>query len=176
MKKRLFALTLVLALSIAVLAGCGSKKEEEEEAPMTGMPNPVTEVTRAELIEKTGIELDGPVGSVDHTFTIIDMADGSKIAQVDFTLNGVSYTQRGWLKDQANLEEIAGIYFTEPRPAGIIIDHRNGTLYTGDGMCAVVWWDRVPGITYSLSCTENEDGARLMEVAEATFIPMQGEN
>ena len=103
--KKFLALMLAMMLAFCMVA-CG---DDEEDEPMTGMPNPVTElVSLAELEEATGMQFVRPavMGCEDVSFCSIDCGDYI-LGDYDFTVNGIEYTLRASTYTD---EDISGCY------------------------------------------------------------------
>ena len=94
-----------------------------------------------------------------------------------FTLNGVEFIAR--IKSVGEWEDLSGIYVTWDSTEDCEISYCSGKLMTGklDGETVelVEWFDIVPGVMYSLSCSDKDlDGLDIIAVAEQVFKPMQG--
>ena len=89
-------LALLLACLFALsLAGCG-----------TEAANPLVTVDGPEDFKKTGVSIEAPLGSEKAVYTIVD----GKVAQVEYTLSGLSFVYRGSTKVDG--EALHGIYET----------------------------------------------------------------
>lgn len=83
---QLLSAMVVCTLSLSLLTGCSSKKEDAADA---GVPNPMTEISPDEL----PIPMDTPDNSSDIQYFILK-TDGEPIYQVSFNYNGSSYIYR----------------------------------------------------------------------------------
>lgn len=112
MKKTLF---IIFALVLtAALYGC---KPATPPEPQAGLPNPIVEVEDASDFEKLGVSIDAPEGATDVRYSIIS----DKLAQVDFTLDGASYTYRAAITEDEE-EDISGVYETFDEESAISVD------------------------------------------------------
>ena len=175
----ILAILVVGAIVCAVIANNQSKQAEEPMLP--GMANPLTELaSSAELAEATGVNLEAPDGSSDVAYISIDMGDGSKIADVRFTLDGVNYVYRAIVTGATALEDcedISGNYSEWSATALVDIEGRNGKYYRTKSCedSRVEWLDVVPGVFYNLSAEGKIDEEDLLDLAKTIFVPMQGE-
>lgn len=168
MKKTLAVLLAALMLA-AVLAGCGAKKEE---APSASLPNPVQEMSQADLAAALGVFLEAPEGAENAVWSAID----NTVAQLTFTLDGRDYFYR--VQDSGDKTEsfdISGLYYDWTETAEAEVAGRAAVVNTGEEAGFVQWLDIVPGLNYNLGCTGAVDAQTLLSVAEAVFIPAQGE-
>ena len=92
--KHIFALLLACVLALS-LVGCG-----------TDVANPLVTVDGPEDFKKTGVSIEAPLGSENAVYTIVD----GKVAQVEYTLSGLSFVYRGSTKVDG--EALHGIYET----------------------------------------------------------------
>ena len=171
----------------------GEVEGEEGEA---GMVNPMTEVTRQELMDQTGIDLPTPEGATDVTYFVVD-TDEFTIAQMDFTLDGQPYELRAAStgmtelspvqtgEDEMDIEgidfdtgDISGLYYEWTTAGTDLVADRSGIFRIADkeDVGYIAWLDAAPGILYNLSMTSNVSHEALKETAEKVFVPMQGEN
>lgn len=166
-------LVIVLSvLCIFALASCANKKTEEE--PAVGMPNPWEETDAKGFVEKSGLDLNVPEGAENVIYRVLTE---TKLGEMQFTLNGVEFNAR--IKSVGEWEDLSGIYVTWDSTEDCEISYCSGKLMTGklDGKTVelVEWFDIVPGVMYSLSCSDTDlDGLDIIAVAEQVFKPMQG--
>lgn len=196
--KRMLVLVMAIAM-VAVMCACGSKEAEGDE----GIANPIVTVADAnELTEATGISLDAPEGAADVAYAYCQPEDGSiEFAQVTFKLDGNEFCYRA--KDAGDITEItaspdenastddlmsalengtnigaelAGMNYEWKSAGTIDIQGRAGVdAFNKNGPGFVAWLDVVPGYLYSLSMDDNATQDILMDVANKSFVPMQGE-
>lgn len=167
---RTYLIGMIGILSILLmLVGCGSK----QEAPAAQMVNPMREVSFDEMVETAGVPLYFPEHAEDIRYYVIEGGE-NPIAQLDFTLNGKAYTHRG-IFAETDMQTLSGVYFAKADETAVSVRYAKGKLFT-EGKTAVLFWeDVVPGVCYSLSCTDCEDSHTLQEIAQSTFYPMQEE-
>lgn len=193
MKRFIYAIIFVILVAgtSALIAGCAHEKTE--------LPNPVHSTDAAGLCEATGIQLEAPEGAADVCYGYIE-GEGTLIAQVNFSLNGIAYTYRA--SSTAETAFFEGADISDPTAiseaadaavgkgaelAGLYYDKWKGTAVVDIGYCEGVyacasdelsfaaWIDVVPGIMYSLTADGKAAQEELLSVAETVFVPMQGE-
>ena len=181
--KKYLSLLLTIALCLALCA-CGSANEpaaepatEPTEAPAV-MPNPVKEVTAEEQGTLAGLTLNAPEGAEKVVWSVIETEP--VIAQVVFMVDDVIYVYRAQPTAETSLdsEEIAalsGMYYDFDKVEDTEVTGRVARLSSIESAAVLEWLDIVPGIAYSLSTTESGDTAKLAEIAELVFAPVQGE-
>ena len=187
-----------MAASMCAFAG-------EAEAPAADMPNSVQECKSAdELVQKGGIPVDAPEGAEDVKYSVIVSAEEGQemIEQVEFTLDGVRYCYRAMSTDKLDIlapagdentpdneiadilngdkeciaKDIAGMYFKWENCGTASISERKAVwACNNDKEGMIAWLDVVPGIVYSISMSEKASAEQLIKVAEACFVPAQGE-
>ncbi|MCF0261030.1 MAG: hypothetical protein HUJ54_14310 [Erysipelotrichaceae bacterium] len=163
--------TIGLAAAAMLLAACGN---QQSKAASTQIPNPTKEVTKDELASQTGIDLDAAKDAENVVFTVIDDADGGKLAQVSFTLNGTEYTYRAESVSDPNGKDISGVYEQWTSEEPVEIQYCKGTYKTCSEASVITWTDTVPGISYSLSTSGKVDKDSLVNLASSLFVPAQG--
>ena len=161
--------------------------EQNTEAPVdtaettTSLANPWTDMTKEELEQVSGVPFGVPEGAESLVYRWLE-SEG--IAEMQFVLDGDEYCAR--VKPSAleagQLENISGIYYDWENEQKITIGHCDGTIglaQTGseDWVELCQWYDIAPGLMYSLSVytTGDPDGLDLTAVAEAVYIPTQGD-
>ncbi|MCF0258762.1 MAG: hypothetical protein HUJ54_02770 [Erysipelotrichaceae bacterium] len=171
--------TIGLAAAAMLLAGCAAQQTNNTSAASgetsAQIANPTKQVTKEELARQTGIELDAAQGAQDVVFTVIDDADGGKLAQVSFTLDGTEYNYRAESVSDPEGKDISGVYGQWTSEEPVEIQHCKGTYKTGSEGSVVVWTDVAPGISYSLSTNGKTDKDSLVKMASSLFVPAQGE-
>ena len=143
-----------------------------EEA--ANMPNPMHEVTREEMTDVLGIDLEAPAGAKDAVYYIIDDGANSKIAQLSFVMDGKEYTYRAQATDSTEGYDNTGNYFTPEGEAQVQVDYNTATLLMGKDTASMYWIDVAPGINYSLSCNGQVSQDDMTATAAALFKPVQG--
>lgn len=170
MKKVLMIVLSVLC--VLALASCANKKAEEEST--VGMSNPWEDTDAEGFVEKTGLDLNVPEEAENVIFRVLTE---TKLGEMRFTLDGVTYNARIQYTDE--WEDLSGIYVSWDSTEDCEVSYCSGKLMTGksDGETVklVEWFDIVPGVMYSLSCSGKDvDGVDVVAVAEQVFRPMQG--
>lgn len=186
MTKLIRTLALVLSMCFA-LAACGAKPQTTPDASASssaeesaGVVNPVRDVTAEEQVEQTNVILQAPEGAADLIYSVIDSDDpNAPIAELDFTLDGQQYFYRGQAKDGGDAETLAGMYYDWTETIeDLTVDYCPAAAYavTGEEEAAVlVWHDIVPGVSYTLAAIDTSDTDTLLNIANAVFVPMQGD-
>ena len=99
--KRTFIILFALMFAAALpLTGCSTKQNTGAQ-----IPNPIVEVQDSQAFEKLGLSITPPEGATDVTYSII----ADRTAQIQFSLDGASYTYRTAISDDEN-EDISGVY------------------------------------------------------------------
>ena len=164
---KLIAIVLCIVMMLSVLTACGNTAKEEP----IGMPNPLKEVTATEMGDATGLYLVAPDGAADAKyFTIND-----KTAQVVFTLDGKEYTYRAESTDKLEAYDFSGLNYTWAETTEGSVGYLTGVVETCDKAGAMYWLDVVPGIAYCLGCSTAVTADELVKVANACFVPTQGD-
>lgn len=170
MKTAITVLSVLTLLAVLIMMATGCAVNVNASAPEATvmLPNPMKEVTLGELSEKTGIKMYAPTGAENiKCFTITSGED--MIGQIDFTLDGKAYTYRAAAKEM-DPTALSGVYFTKATETDIEVKNNQGKFIT-DGSTSVLFWeDMVPGICYTLTCTECGEPVVLLEIAEDVFV------
>lgn len=192
MKKRL--LYLIIGVTSMMLVACKTEKNDSdskdnkttiESEEKVGMTNPWTVSDKEGVLEATGFPIDAPDGATNVVYSY--MKEG-KLAEVTYDYNGVHWTYRMQSADE--LKDISGMFYEWNSEEDGTISNREAKFYayaegqsedgTIDNMfCVHVvnWYDRVPGVTYSLSASgEGLNGMDIQVIAEGIFKPLQGED
>lgn len=198
MVKKILALTLTIAMCMGLAACSGTANKPAEDtaaAEETGMVNPMTEVTYEEMISRTGIDLPAPEGASDVVYYVVE-TDEYTISQMDFTLDGNSFTLRACSTGMTELDaavtgesetdlqgidfalgDISGLYYDWTTSGTDLVKDRSAIFNINDkeGAGYIAWLDAAPGILYNLIMTENADHELLTKTAEKVFVPVQGD-
>ena len=171
MVKRILVVVL-LVMMVTALAACSAEVADE---PQTELPNPVKLSSAEEILEELGFNLLTPVGAEDIIYSIIDMGDEEKIAQVDFTLDDIEYTYRA--SAASEWTDISGMYYEWIEEVDTSVSYTSGKTFIAedddDRVGVILWYDDVPGIQYSLSMDREADYTVLWFLAEQLFQPAQ---
>ena len=164
MKKIFFLLILFPVL----LAGCRKNQVE--------MPNPIVESSFEEIQQKLGITLGIPKDAENIYYSII----AGNLAQADFTWQGADCTARIKPSTSTELEDISGYYYEWDNELEIPVGYNSATarwsVIEDQTIGIVIWQDIVPGLIYSVSMKQNATLENLFILANAVFIPLQGDS
>ena len=163
--KRLF---LLLLLPLLLFISCKQKQVQ--------MPNPVVESSFEEIQEKLGITFGLPKDAEDIYYSII----AGDLAQIDFIWQGAECTARIKASTSTELEDISGFYYKWEKEVELPVGYNSATArwFEGDGetIGICIWQDIVPGLTYSVSMRKNATLENLFILANAVYIPVQGDS
>ena len=152
----------------------------QDAGEAVGLANPWTEMTEEDLKQTAGVPFEMPEGAENAVYRWLE---SERLAEVQFTLDGDEYCFRV-LPDalqEGEMDNISGMYFAWENEEPVQIKHCAGTLglaQTGseEWVELCLWYDAAPGLMYSLSVyTVEPDGLDLTAVADALFVPAQGE-
>ena len=181
MKKKLALMLTLTVLSAALLAGCGSKTEQDSSTDgeqTQEIANPWTETDEQGVLDATGFDMVAPDGATDVSYSY--MADGG-MAQMTYELDGASWLYRMQLTD--GLTNISGMEYgwTTEVEGGILGMAANFYAYTTEDesqndVQLAVWYDALTGVSYSLSASgEDLSGMDIQAYAESIYTSLQGE-
>ena len=161
----------LLLLLIPLLLFCGCRKTQ------TRIANPVVESSFEEIQQKLGIKFGIPKDAENLYYSII----AGNLAQADFTWQEAECTARVKASTTTELEDISGFYYEWKQEVEIPVGYNTATarwLETkeGDTIGICIWQDIVPGLTYSVSMEKNATLENLFILANAVYIPVQGDN
>ncbi|MDO4492652.1 MAG: hypothetical protein Q4C53_02060 [Clostridia bacterium] len=146
-------------------------------ASSVSMVNPWTETDAKDVQDKTGVTIGIPEGAENVRWFVLEDAG---LGDAEFTLNGIPFSVR--FKLTAEAEDLSGLYYenwtTEKATVGYCdaTDRRVKDETTGKTIANCLWFDLVPGISYSVTAEADDlDGFDIIAVAEQVFIPMQGD-
>ena len=163
--KRLF---LLLLLPLLLLSGCRQKQVQ--------MPNPVLESSFEEIQEKLGITFGIPKDAENIYYSIIS----GDLAQMDFIWQEAECTARIKASTSTELEDISGFYYEWDKEIELPVGYNSATARwieaDGETIGICIWQDIVPGLTYSVSMRKNATLENLFILANAVFIPLQGDS
>ena len=160
----------LLLLFIPLLLFCGCKQKQVE------MPNPVVESTFEEIQQKLGITFGIPKDAENIYYSII----AGDLAQADFIWQETECTARIKPSTSTELEDISGFYYEWNKEIEIPVGYNTATARwiesDGETIGICIWQDIVPGLTYSVSMRKNATLENLFILANAVFIPLQGDS
>lgn len=170
--KKTLSIIVVIALSVALLSGCGAKQEKPAEpAETVGLPNPVkTYESIDEQIQAVGLGLEAPEGASDVRYMSIN-----GMAETVFTLDGVEYFYRAQPTGELESYDMSGLYYSFKEPAVGVVLNREAKAFVCDEAGFVQWLDIVPGINYNLGTVSKISVDKLVEIANLVFLPTQGD-
>lgn len=168
MKKIALFLAVTVLLSCA-LGGCGKK----ESASSAGIANPMVETDEAGLMEQLGLRFGTAADAEDVKYFVIN----NSLGEMQFTLDGVELCAR--IQPAAEFTDISGMNYDVDTQTDVAVGGCAGKLMTyavtDTNVQALLWFDVVPGIMYSLSAQGKDLSAiDLPAIAAQVYSPMQG--
>lgn len=161
---------ILLLFLLPLLLICSCRKNQVE------MPNPIVESSFEEIQEKLGITFGIPKDAENIYYSII----AGNLAQVDFTWQEAECTARIKPSTSTELEDISGFYYKWEKEVELPVGYNSATArwFEADGEITgiVIWQDIVPGLTYSVSMKQNATLENLFILANAVYIPVQGDS
>ncbi len=159
-----------LLLLIPLLLFCGCRKNQVE------MPNPIVESSFEEIQQKLGITFGIPKDAENIYYSII----AGNLAQADFNWQEAECTARVKASTSTELEDISGYYYKWDKEVELPVGYNSATarwsVIDGQTVGICIWQDIVPGLTYSVSMKQNATLENLFILANAVFIPLQGDS
>lgn len=154
---------------------CSAAFEKTEKTPSAGLANPWMETDPEGLMKTLGLQFEVPEEAEE---VIYRMNESEQIAEMQFVLNDIPFNAR--IKPAGlEMEDISGMnyewdYEKESNDRWFqekIMRGRDGK----DTVEVFLWFDIVPGLTYSLSCKAPDlDGFDITAVAEMVYHRVQG--
>ena len=149
------------------------------EQKYTGLANPWSETDENGFMQTVGISLNLPEGAEDVSWRVLKE---NGLGELIFTLDGQEYTAR--VCSSGVWEDISGLFYNQwDSEESCKVDYCEGTLRSvkdesmGYTVCSCLWFDVVPGFMYSVTAeAEDPAGADVLRVAEAVFVPAQGDS
>lgn len=169
---------LLIMMSVVLIFCCAFDKiEETEKTELDGVPDPWVETDAEGLMQTLGLEFNIPEEAEDVIFR---MNESEQLAEMQFVLYKMPFTAR--IKPSGlEMEDISGLnYKWEYEKESNDHWYREKNMKTRDGKNTVeafLWFDIVPGLTYSIS-TEGPDldGFDIIAVAQMVWHQAQGDN
>lgn len=172
LRKRIRTAFIVGAALISLsLSACG----KSDPAPV-GMANPFVEVKGEELVQITGLSLTPPEGASDVHFFYLNADPEPKMSQMNFTFNGKSFVYRAERTGELKAYDMSGLYYTWTQCSEAPVLYNTATVQTCDKAGCIYWLDIVPGVNYSLGCSEAVSAEELAELANLIYEPTQGDS
>lgn len=167
--KKILVITVAVVL-IFVFAACrqdvspAAEPAQTETQDQAELPNPVVEVDGSADFEPLGFTISAPEGATDVTYSII----AGSLAQIEFTLDGRSYTYRAAKSE----DDISGVYATfdeaeqsiDLETEDFLVTIRMRTIGGGESG-ALATWD-LSGTVYSLYTPDATDFDSIYAVAQ----------
>ncbi len=189
--KKLLCLILALLMAASLCACGGNQNTEkpdgqvedggittlpEEDGNMSGtisgVPNPMVETSLEDLTAEFGPELS--MMEQFEEVTGYRFNTENPFAQVNFKADGDDYCFR--FASAGEFWDLSGMNYTWTNTSEAEVGYNIATLnLNGNGQGAILWYDVVPGILYSLSMSENANAEKLTAMANTLYIPTQGE-
>ena len=114
-----------------------------------------------------------PEGAEDVSIRVFSL-DGRTVAETSFTADGARWTYRT-APGELELVDISGLDSFSV-PSGGKVSYCDAQLSFDEGGAGkIIWFDIVPGVEYSLSVESGASAQALSDMANALFVPMQGE-
>ena len=140
------------------------------------MPNPIVESSSEEIQEKLGIKFGIPKDAENIYYSII----AGELAQMDFTWQKAECTARIKASTTTEQEDISGYYFEWDKEVELPVGYNSAkarwSVIDGQTVGICIWQDIVPGLTYSVSMKQNATLENLFILANAVYIPVQGDS
>ena len=166
---------LLLLLPFLLSLGC-RKNQTELPDSVVGLPNPVVESTFKEIQDKLGVTFGIPKDAENTNYSII----ADSLAQMNFIWQEAECTARIQASKSIELEDISGFYYEWDKvvelPVGYNTAIARWTIIDGQTIGICIWQDIVPGLTYSVSMRQNATLENLFILANAIYIPVQGDS
>lgn len=160
-----------------MLCGCSEKTENSSETEGASMiPNPVKEVTLEEMIELTGISLPANENMEEVQYSVIQLEGEEPIAQMDFNYQGKACFLRAQATGEFEAGDICGLHYEWEVNEQAMVGYCEANIYLKEFVGYIAWLDIAPGIQYNLGMTESADAEILTTIANAVFVPLQGED
>ena len=126
------------------------------------------------LAQGLGQELAiAPEGAEDVVISVFSQS-GMTVAETAFTMDGARWAYRT-APGELELVDISGIDDFSASAAGQVSYCDAQLSYDEGGAGKIIWFDIVPGIEYSLSVDTGASNEALLAMADALFVPMQGD-
>ena len=126
------------------------------------------------LAQGLGQELaTAPEGAEDVVISVFSL-DGRTVAETAFTAGGARWTYRTAPGD-LELVDISGLGSFSTDAAEQVSYCDAQLSFDEGGAGKIIWFDIVPGVEYSLSVDSGASAQTLADMANAIFVPMQGD-
>lgn len=170
--KKSIALLLIAAVLAYGAFSAFADGQEVSGTPLAGMPNPLSEASVKDILEKIGVSLPAPDFANSASWFIID--GDPTIGELRFAVVEQNYVYR--VAPANAFIDISGMYYTWKDTANAKVGYNEAKVSLNKGEQGIIqWYDVVPGLMYSLSVDSGADAAKLAETAGAIYTPVQGE-
>ena len=165
MKKILgFLLSLIM---VCTLFGCTKTTEQTSSVQL---PNPIHDSTAEDILKTLGITMKIPGDAQNTSYSIIELANESSIAQAKFSRSDVDYTYR--IRPAKAFEDISGAYYDWTSKKNIEVSYCSGEVRFIEGKQGIcLWYDAVPGLMYCIYAESGASEKSLLTLANELFIP-----
>ena len=126
------------------------------------------------LAQGLGQELATAPENAENVILRVFSLDGRTVAETAFTVGGARWTYRT-APGELELIDISGLADFSAGAAGQVSYCEARLSYDEGGAGKIVWFDIVPGVEYSLSVESGANEQMLLDMANALFVPMQGD-
>ena len=182
-----FAIVLAVLMMAGCLASCSSSQGQKTGGQQ--IPNPMEASSAQGIIDATGIALPAPEGATDVQYFVYKTE--KPIAEMRFTLDGKKAFLRAQMtnltdlsidmekakSDQASYADIniSGLNYKWEAIGTQIVKDRAAICFVSGKTGFVTWIDAVPGILYNLGMEDGATYETLVQMADASFVPVQGD-
>lgn len=171
--KKFIALVSAVCL-MTLLPACGKQEVPQPDEPVDGgaaVVNPMHESSQEAILQELGLSFQIPAGAENVAFWTI--GSDPVLAQMNFTFDGDEYVYR--ISTDSGNKDISGMYYEWEQTEETSVGGLAGEAKWIDWNQGVIsWYDAAPGIQYSLSQDTNATFNSLEIMANALFIPVQG--
>lgn len=148
-----------------------TKPLAQQDSALT-IANPVKEMSREELLDKTGIDLGPAEGADELVYSMIELRDAYPIAQLRCTMDGHELCLRAQkMTNEAAAGDISGMYYEWEYTRNVFVCFLYAVVSLSEDIGCIKWIDAENGIQYSLSMNQGADEKLLIELAEKLFYP-----
>lgn len=192
MRKGMIAVAAGVALVLAMgLCACSAEKPSASESSQA--VSTMVESTYEGVLQATGIDLPAPQDAEDVQYFYYK--EKSPIAEMRFTLDGKEAYLRAQSteltafpyegdelvkavaegKDLQNGTDISGMYYKWDTFTSQDVRYCNAQCFRAGDTGYIAWIDAAPGYLYNLMMRSGATDETLVKMAEAVFVPAQGD-
>ena len=180
MIKRITSIIIALLLCLGLTGCIEPVVEPDYTKPLAdrdsglAIANPVKEMSREELAEKTGIDLGCPEGAENTVYSLIELSGAEPVAQLRFSLDGHELCLRAQsMSSAAAAGDISGMYYEWEYTKNVFVSMLYAVVNVSGDIGYIKWIDAEGGVQYSLSMNEGAGEKILVELAEKVYQPLQ---